>query len=64
MLGLLAWIYLASLILFFGAEFTRVYAERFGSLANSKSAPDERNRPAPASYSSAREGGVQRKQHG
>jgi membrane protein len=33
-LGLLTWIYLASLILFFGAEFTRVYAERYGSLAN------------------------------
>jgi membrane protein len=64
MLGLLAWIYLASLILFFGAEFTRVYAERFGSLANSKSASDERNRPAPSSYSSAREGGMHRKQHG
>jgi membrane protein len=64
MLGLLAWIYLASLILFFGAEFTRVYAERFGSLANSKSAYDERNRSTPASYSSAREGGMHRKQHG
>jgi membrane protein len=35
-LGLLMWIYLASLILFFGAEFTRVYAERFGSVAASK----------------------------
>jgi membrane protein len=33
MLGLLLWIYVASLILFFGAEFTRVYAERYGSLA-------------------------------
>jgi membrane protein len=31
-LGLLTWIYLASLILFFGAEVTRVYAERYGSL--------------------------------
>lgn len=31
-LGLLTWIYVASLILFFGAEFTRVYAERYGSL--------------------------------
>lgn len=32
-LGLLMWIYLASLFLFFGAECTRVYAERFGSLS-------------------------------
>jgi len=32
-LGFLTWIYLASLFLFFGAEFSRVYAERFGSLA-------------------------------
>jgi membrane protein len=40
-LGLLMWIYLASLILFFGAEFTRVYAERFGSVAAAKAqAPD------------------------
>jgi membrane protein len=33
MLGLLTWIYLVSLLLFFGAELTRVYAEREGSLA-------------------------------
>jgi len=32
-LGLLTWIYLASLFLFYGAEFSRVYAERRGSLA-------------------------------
>jgi membrane protein len=32
-LGLLMWIYLVSLLLFYGAELTRVYAERFGSLA-------------------------------
>jgi membrane protein len=38
MLGLLAWIYLASLILFFGAEFSRLYAERFGSLAATEDA--------------------------
>jgi membrane protein len=38
MLGLLMWIYVASLILFFGAEFTRVYAERFGSVAASSAA--------------------------
>jgi membrane protein len=31
-LGLLTWIYVASLVLFYGAEFSRVYAERFGSL--------------------------------
>jgi membrane protein len=35
-LGLLVWIYVASLILFLGAEFTRVYAERFGSLVGKK----------------------------
>jgi len=32
-LGLLMWIYVASLIILYGAEFSRVYAERFGSLA-------------------------------
>jgi membrane protein len=31
-LGLLTVIYVASLVVFFGAEFTRVYAERYGSL--------------------------------
>jgi membrane protein len=31
-LGLLTWIYLASLFLFYGAEFTRVYAERRAAL--------------------------------
>jgi membrane protein len=31
-LGLLTWIYLASLVVFFGAEFTRVHAEKAGSL--------------------------------
>jgi membrane protein len=34
MLGLLTWIYLVSLVVFFGAEVTRVYAEREGSLAH------------------------------
>jgi membrane protein len=38
-LGLLMWIYVASLILFFGAELTRVYAERFGSFAPRHGAP-------------------------
>jgi membrane protein len=33
-LGLLTWIYVASLILLYGAEFCRVYAERYGSLAS------------------------------
>ncbi|WP_394822017.1 YihY/virulence factor BrkB family protein [Pendulispora albinea] len=33
-LALLTWIYLVSLIVFFGAEFARVYAERHGSFAN------------------------------
>ena len=37
-LGLLTWIYLASLFLFYGAEFTRVYAERHGSVAAAKGA--------------------------
>jgi membrane protein len=32
-LGLLTWIYLVSFVVFFGAEVTRVYAEREGSLA-------------------------------
>ncbi len=32
-LGLLTWIYLSSLILFYGAEFSYVYAQRFGSAA-------------------------------
>jgi membrane protein len=32
MLGLLTVIYVSSLVVFFGAEFTRVYAERYGSL--------------------------------
>jgi membrane protein len=31
-LGLLMWIYLASWVLFYGAELSRVHAERFGSL--------------------------------
>jgi membrane protein len=37
-LGLLTWIYLASLFLFYGAEFTRVYAEKYGSLAGARGA--------------------------
>lgn len=32
-LGLLTWIYVSSLILFYGAEFSWVYAQRFGSAA-------------------------------
>ena len=32
-LALLTWIYVASLVLLYGAEFSRVNAERFGSLA-------------------------------
>jgi membrane protein len=32
-LGLLTWIYVASLIVLYGAEFCHVYAERYGSLA-------------------------------
>jgi membrane protein len=37
-LGLLTWIYVASLVLLYGAEFSRVHAERFGSLAQRPSA--------------------------
>lgn len=32
-LGLMIWIYVASILVLYGAEFSRVYAERFGSLA-------------------------------
>jgi membrane protein len=39
-LVLLTWIYLASFVLFYGAEFSRVYAERFGSLAPAPRRPD------------------------
>lgn len=31
-LGLMTWIYVSSIVVFYGAEFSRVYAERFGSL--------------------------------
>ncbi len=34
MLALLTWIYIVGLVLFYGAEFSRVYAERFGSLSS------------------------------
>lgn len=33
-LGLLTWIYLATLVVLYGAEFSRLYAERFGSQRN------------------------------
>lgn len=36
-LGLMTWIYLASLFLFYGAEVSRVYAERYGSLSARRS---------------------------
>jgi len=36
MLGLLTWIYIAGMVLLYGAEFSRVYAERFGSIARAK----------------------------
>ena len=38
-LGLLMWIYLVSLVVLFGAELTRVYAEREGSLSPRASLP-------------------------
>jgi membrane protein len=55
LLGLLTWVYLASLFLFYGAEFTRLYAERHGSLAAPSStsltgdsaAPRSREAPGP-----------------
>jgi membrane protein len=40
-LGLMTWIYIASLILFYGAEFTRVHTERYGSLAVGKGSPPD-----------------------
>ncbi|NNL84346.1 MAG: ribonuclease BN, partial [Myxococcales bacterium] len=36
---ILLWIYYSSQLLFFGAEFTQVYAHRFGSLRASSGAP-------------------------
>jgi uncharacterized BrkB/YihY/UPF0761 family membrane protein len=38
-LGLLTWIYVAALIILYGAKFSRVYAEQVGSLASAKRAP-------------------------
>ena len=38
-LGLLTWIYLSSLFLFYGAEFSRLFAERYGSLSRGPSTP-------------------------
>jgi membrane protein len=40
LLVLLLWIYYSSMILLFGAEFTRVYAEKHGSLASQHAASD------------------------
>ena len=40
-LGLLLLIYVSSLVMFFGAELTRVFAERFGSLRGSSLARDQ-----------------------
>lgn len=40
-LGLLTWIYLASLLVFMGAEITRVYAEKEGSAAKKAPEPQE-----------------------
>jgi membrane protein len=39
-LGLLTWIYVSSLVVFYGAEFSRVYAERFGSLVGNHPATE------------------------
>jgi membrane protein len=38
-LALVAWVYLSSQVIFFGGEFTSVYARRYGSRAQSKPAP-------------------------
>ena len=43
-LGLLMWIYVVSLVVFFGAEVTRVYAEREGSLAGRARADSPREK--------------------
>jgi membrane protein len=50
-LGLLTWIYIAALVLLYGAEFSRVYAERRGSIASaarSSSGPRRTSREDPA----------------
>jgi virulence factor BrkB len=36
---ILAWVYYSSLVFLFGAEFTKVYAHRYGSRATSAAAP-------------------------
>jgi membrane protein len=46
---LLAWIYYSSLTLFFGAEFTQVYANRFGSRIR----PTEYSEPVERDYRKA-----------
>ena len=47
---ILAWVYYSSLVLLFGAEFTKVYAHRYGSRATSAAGPplpQPRDRPPP-----------------
>jgi membrane protein len=39
LMALLAWIYYSAQVVFFGAEFTQVYAERYGSRAPSRQRP-------------------------
>jgi membrane protein len=39
-LGLMTWIYLAGMVLLYGAELSRVYAERFGSVARAAATKD------------------------
>jgi membrane protein len=38
-LGLMTWIYVASLIILYGAEFSRVYTERFGNISRGSPRP-------------------------
>jgi membrane protein len=44
-LGLLTWVYLAGLFLFYGAEFSRLYAERYGSLVGRPATPSPAQSP-------------------
>lgn len=62
-LGLLTWIYIMSILVFFGAEFARVYAERFGSLARPDAPPPRGASRQPAERPSEQEPGHQRTDH-
>jgi membrane protein len=55
----LAWVYYSSLVFLFGAEFTKVYAHRYGSRATSAAAPPPTARPHSASDATRREKRIQ-----